>query len=151
MSTTISLNGTILPYVQGASAVASGGTLSVTSFGTTVTIADTTDSGTLAATFDDAGDVEVLSQAAAASLIASATNQVVTTGAGLARAIRLVDQASDAAASLGESESFTIDISGNLALTQQLDAINLGHGSSLAIIGDGNGATIDGGGTLNGL
>ncbi len=74
----------------------------------------------------------------------------ITDAADLAADIKLIDQGgSDGYQEVGYS--FTFDLSGTTVatLTQQLDAINLDAGSSLTIVG--NGDTVDGGGTYNGL
>jgi hypothetical protein len=71
----------------------------------------------------------------------------VSDPASLATLIREIDLASQfGGAGTG---NYTIALSNNITLTQALPAINLGAGSSLTILG--NGDTIDGGGTVNGL
>ena len=82
-------------------------------------------------------------------MVAQALDPDGSSSAQLFAAIRLADQLSDGLASIGTQAAFTIDIANNITLAQQLDAINLGTGSSLTI--NGEGGTLDGGAAYNGL
>ena len=98
---------------------------------------------------DGAGGVAAIDVAGLAAAAASASTQTVSTGQALSDAIHLVDELSQDLALTGASAAFTIDISGDIALTANLEAVALGAGSSLTI--DGGGNTLDGGGAYAGF
>jgi hypothetical protein len=131
------LDDTALTYVAGETVSLSNGVLTIDATGVSFNVGAGI-TGSFAAVKDAGNGTELLP-----------STYIANTSSLLNADIAAIDTETQALAARGVAAAFTLDLTSNITLSQQLDAIDLGAGSSLTIVG--NGETLSGANTYRGL